>query len=123
MAKILLVDDEVQLLTMVQMRLEANGYEVITASDGQEGLEKAKNENPDLIMMDVMMPKMDGYKVCGLLKNDTRYSKIPIILFTARAQQDDQQVGKEAGADAYITKPFDPPVLLAKIEELLKKSA
>jgi DNA-binding response OmpR family regulator len=123
MPKILLVDDEVQLQTMVQMRLEANCYEVITASDGQEGLQKAKSENPDLIMMDVMMPKMDGYKVCGLLKNDTRYSKIPVVLFTARAQQDDQEVGKEAGADAYITKPFDPPVLLAKIEELLKKSA
>jgi len=72
-------------------------------------------------MCDVMMPKMDGYKVCGLLKNDARYSKIPIILFTARAQQDDAQVGKEVGADAYITKPFEPPILLAKIEELLKK--
>ena len=119
MAKILLVDDEVQLITMVQMRLEANGYEVITANDGQEGLEKAKSENPDLIMMDVMMPKMDGYKVCGLLKNDTRYSKIPIILFTARAQQDDKELGGEVGADAYVTKPFEPPVLLAKIEELL----
>jgi len=68
-----------------------------------------------------MMPKMDGYKVCGLLKNDSRYSKIPLILFTARAQQDDQDVGDEVGADAYITKPFEPPVLLAKIEELLGK--
>ncbi|MBN1870624.1 MAG: response regulator [Candidatus Omnitrophica bacterium] len=123
MPKILLVDDETQLITMVQMRLEANGYEVITASDGQEGLEKAKSESPDLIMMDVMMPKMDGYKACGLLKNDTRYAKIPIILFTARAQQDDQEVGKEVGADAYITKPFEPPVLLAKIKELLDKTS
>ena len=121
MAKILLVDDEIQLITMIQMRLEANGYEVITANDGEAGLEKAKSENPDLIMLDVMMPKMDGYKVCGLLKNDTRYSKIPIILFTARAQQDDKDVGGEVGADAYITKPFEPPILLAKIEELLKK--
>ncbi len=123
MPKILMVDDEVQLVTMIQMRLEANGYEVITANDGEEGLEKAKNENPDLIMLDVMMPKMDGYKVCGLLKNDTRYSKIPIILFSARAQQDDKDVGSEVGADAYITKPFEPPVLLAKIEELLNKTS
>ena len=122
MPRILLVDDEVQLVTMVQMRLEANGYEVVTASNGQEGLDKAKSENPDLIMMDVMMPKMDGYKVCGLLKNDTRYSKIPIILFTARAQQDDKELGGEVGADAYITKPFEPPVLLAKIKELLNKA-
>ena len=122
MARVLIVDDEVQLVTMVQMRLEANGYEVITANDGEEGLQKAKDENPDLIMLDVMMPKMDGYKVCGLLKNDMRYSKIPVILFTARAQQDDKEVGGEVGADAYITKPFEPPVLLAKIEELLNKS-
>ena len=121
MAKLLLVDDEKQLVEMVQMRLEANGYEVVTAGDGQEGLEKAKTEKPDLIMLDVMMPKMDGYKVCGLLKNDARYKNIPIIIFSARAQQEDADVGKEAGADAYVTKPFEPPVLLAKIKELLKK--
>jgi len=123
MAKILVIDDEAQLTEMVQMRLEAAGYEVVIASNGQEGLEKAKNIEPDLILCDVMMPKMDGYKVCGLLKNDPRYSKIPLILFTARAQQDDQDVGDEVGADAYITKPFEPPVLLAKIEELLGKSS
>jgi DNA-binding response OmpR family regulator len=122
MAKLLIIDDEIQLLEMVKIRLEANGYEIITANDGQEGLEKAKSEKPDLIMCDVMMPKMDGYKVCGLLKKDTRYSKIPFILFTARAQKDDFELGLEIGADAYITKPFEPPVLLAKIDELLKKS-
>lgn len=121
MAKLLIVDDEKQLVEMVQMRLEANGYEVLTASDGQEGLQMAKTEKPDLIMLDVMMPKMDGYKVCGLLKNDARYKNIPIILFSARAQQQDADVAKEAGADAYVTKPFEPPVLLAKIKELLKK--
>ena len=123
MSKILVIDDETQLIEMVQMRLEAAGYEVITASDGQEGLDKAKSVEPDLILCDVMMPKMDGYKVCGLLKNDSRYSKIPLILFTARAQQDDQDVGDEVGADAYITKPFEPPVLLAKIKELLEQSS
>ena len=121
MAKILVIDDEIQLIEMVKMRLEANGHEVITAHDGQEGLEKAKSERPELIMCDVMMPKMDGYKVCGLLKKDARYSKIPVILFTARAQKEDAEVGQEVGADAYITKPFEPPVLLAKIDELLKK--
>ena len=123
MAKILVIDDEVQLVEMVQMRLEAAGYEVVTASDGQEGLDKAKSVEPDLILCDVMMPKMDGYKVCGLLKNDSRYSKIPLILFTARAQQDDQDVGDEVGADAYITKPFEPSVLLAKIKKLLEQSS
>ena len=123
MARILVIDDEIQLVEMVQMRLEAAGYDVLTANDGQVGLEKAKSENPDLILCDVMMPKMDGYKVCGLLKNDARYRKIPVILFTARAQQNDHEVGDEVGADAYITKPFEPPVLLAKIEELLGKSS
>ena len=122
MAKLLVIDDEIQLVEMVKMRLEANGHEVITAKDGQEGLAKAKSENPELIMCDIMMPKMDGYKVCGLLKNDQRYSKIPIILFTARAQEEDTKLGKEVGADAYVTKPFEPPILLAKIDELLKKA-
>jgi len=119
--KILVVDDEIQLIELVQTRLEANGYEVITANDGEEGLEKAKSEKPDLIILDVMMPKMDGYKVCSLLKNDEQYKNIPIILFTGKAQEDFEDVGKKAGADAFITKPFDPPELLAKIEELLKK--
>ena len=106
MSKILLIDDETQLVDMVQMRLEAAGYEVVVANDGQEGLDKAKSENPDLIMCDVMMPKVDGYKVCGLLKNDARYSKIPIILFTARAQKDDHQVGSEVGANRLSLRSY-----------------
>jgi len=118
--KILLVDDEPQLLDMVKMRLEANSYEVITAYDGQEAFEKTKKEKPDLIIMDLMLPKMDGYKVCGLLKKDARFTKIPIIIFTARAQQADIKLGEELGANAYITKPFEPKVLLDKIQELLK---
>jgi DNA-binding response OmpR family regulator len=118
--KILVVDDEAQLVDMVKMRLEANNYEVIAAYDGQEGLEKAKKEKPDLIILDLMLPKMDGYKVCGLLKADARYNKIPIIMFTARAQKSDKQMGQEVGADAYIAKPFGASVLLTKISELLK---
>ena len=118
--KILLVDDEPELLEMVKIRLEANNYEVITASDGQEGLDKAKREKPDIIILDIMLPRMDGYKVCGLLKADTRHNKIPIIMFTARAQESDEKLGKELGADAYITKPFEPQVLLEKIRKLLE---
>ena len=117
--KILIVDDEKQMVEMMKMRLEANNYGVITAYDGQDGLDKAKKETPDLIILDLMLPKMDGYKVCGLLKHDARYSKIPIILFTARAQEEDKAMGKDVGADAYITKPFDPGTLLNKIKELL----
>ena len=118
--KILLVDDEAELVEMMKMRLEANNYEVITGYDGQEALEKARREKPDLLILDLMLPKMDGYKVCGLLKKDARYSRIPIIMFTARAQEEDKKAGEEAGADAYITKPFEPKVLLEKIKELLK---
>lgn len=117
--KILIVDDEKDLVETLTFRLEANNYEVIVAYDGQVGLDKAKNEKPDLMILDLMLPRMDGYKVCGLLKSDSRYSKIPIIMFTARAQESDKKMGEEVGANAYITKPFDPKVLLGKIEELL----
>jgi adenylate cyclase len=119
--RVLVVDDEPDLVAIVKMRLEANNYEVITACDGQEGLDKARADKPDLMILDLMLPKMDGYKVCGLLKADTRYSKIPIIMFTARAQEADMEMGKEVGANAYITKPFEPQVLLGKIKELLKE--
>ncbi len=120
--KILVVDDEIGLTKVVEIRLKAAGYDVILAYDGQEGLEKAKTENPDLMILDLMLPKMDGLKVCGLLKSDARYKKIPIIIYTARVQSSDQQLGKEVGADAYLTKPFDPQVLLGKVKALLGES-
>jgi len=122
MAKILIIDDEDRILNMLQMRLEDNGYEVITANNGKEGLEKAKTENPDLILLDVVMTRMDGYEVCAVLKKDTQHNKIPIILFTGKAQDDFEEMGRSAGADALTMKPFDSKVLLGKIEELLKKS-
>ena len=118
--RILIVDDEKDLVETLAFRLEANNYEVISACDGQEGLDRARKEKPDLIILDLMLPKMDGYKVCGLLKADIRYNKIPIIMFTARAQEADKKTGEEAGANAYITKPFEPQVLLNKMQELLK---
>jgi two-component system alkaline phosphatase synthesis response regulator PhoP len=117
--RILIVDDEVQLVEMVKMRLEAAGYEIISAYDGQEGFDKAKRDKPDLIILDLMLPKMDGYKVCGLLKNDARYSNIPIIMFTARVREEDERLGRDLGAEEYVTKPFDPKILLSKIKELL----
>lgn len=118
--RILLVDDETELVDMVKMRLEVNNYEVITAYDGQEALDKAHKEKPELIILDLMLPKIDGYKVCRMLKFDEKYKKIPIIMFTARAQESDRKMGEEVGADAYITKPFEAQALLGKIKELLK---
>ena len=120
--KILLVEDEQAIAKMVKRRLEASDYEVITAIDGQEGLEKARSENPNLIILDLMLPKIDGYKVCGLLKADARYNKIPVIIFTARARESDKKLGEELGADGYITKPFEAQVLLDKINKLLGDS-
>ncbi len=119
--RILVVDDVESIVMSLKMFLERHRYEVITANDGQEGLEKARTEKPDLIILDLMLPKMNGYKVCGLLKKDTRYAKTPIILFTAKAQGEDVKLGQEVGADAYIIKPFEPETLLAKIKELLKE--
>jgi len=119
--KILLVDDEKDLVDTVSFRLKASGYDVVTAYDGQEALTKTRLEKPDLIVLDLMLPKMDGYKVCRMLKFDERYKDIPIIMFTARVQESDKKMGEEVGANAYITKPFDPQNLLGKVKELLKE--
>lgn len=118
--RILVVDDEKDLVETLTFRLEANSYEVLKAYDGQEGLDKAKKEKPDLIILDLMLPKIDGYKVCRMLKFDEKYKHIPVILFTARAQESDRKMGGEVGADAYITKPFEPKALLDKIAQLIK---
>jgi len=117
--RILIVDDEEDILNVLRFRLEANNYEVLSASDGQEGLNKARSEKPDLIILDLMLPKLDGYKVCRMLKFDETYKAIPIIIFTARAQKKDEELGMEMGADAYIAKPFESEVLLEKMKELL----
>lgn len=121
MAKILVVDDEEHIVEMLRMRLEVHGYDVIAAYDGQEGLRLAKTESPDLIILDVMLPKMDGYSVCRMLKYDNKYSSIPIIMLTARAQQQDQNIGEKTGADIYMIKPFDPKELMGKVEEFLNR--
>jgi two-component system alkaline phosphatase synthesis response regulator PhoP len=117
--RILVVDDEPHIVTMLKSRLTANGYEVITAVDGQEALEKARNEIPELVILDLMLPRLDGFKVCRMLKFDEKYRHIPVIMFSARAQKSDQEMGMETGADAYVVKPFRPEELLGKIRELL----
>ena len=121
MKKILVVEDEAELTRAIQIRLEQAGYEVLIAYDGKEALEKAREENPDLIVLDLMLPKIDGYKVCRMLKFDEKYKKIPVVMLTARAQEKDESLGYEVGADAFITKPFKYQGLLTKIRELLEK--
>jgi len=105
----------------MKIRLEANGYDVLTAEDGQLALDAARKEIPDLIILDLMLPVVDGYKVCRQLKSEEGYKKIPILIFSARAQASDIRMGEEAGADGYIVKPFEPAALLSKIRELLKE--
>ena len=118
----MLVDDELELGKLVKMRLEANGYEVLMAFNGQEALDTVRAERLDLIILDLMLPKMNGYEVCTVLKQDGRYQKIPIIIFTAMAQTKDEALAKECGADAYILKPFQADSLLKMIASLLLAS-
>ena len=117
--RILLVDDEPDLVQLVSLRLQAAGYEVQTAYDGQQAIEQVKKNRPDLMILDLMLPKIDGYKVCRLLKFDERTQNLPILIFTARAQAEDVTLATECGADAYLTKPFDASTLLSKLGELL----
>jgi two-component system, OmpR family, alkaline phosphatase synthesis response regulator PhoP len=117
--RILIIEDERLLITMLKIRLEANNYEVMYATDGETGLKLAQQGQADLIILDLMLPKMDGYKVCRMLKFDAKYKGIPVIILTAKAMEEDKQLGLSVGADAYITKPFEPETLLEKIKELL----
>jgi len=124
--KILIVDDDPDLVEAVTMILESKNYDVATAYGGIEGLQKAKTENPDLIVLDVMMPDKDGYAVCKEMKADPQLSKIPILLLTAvvshiATTRYTQQMGLETEADDYIDKPVEPEVLVTRIETLLSK--
>jgi two-component system alkaline phosphatase synthesis response regulator PhoP len=120
--KILIVDDEEDIIKMLKIRLEANNYEILSASDGQEGLNKARQERPDLIILDLMLPKIDGHKVCRMLKFDENYKNIPIIMFTAKVDEKDRDISIQTKADAFISKPFEIKMLLDKVSELLNKS-
>jgi len=121
--KVLIVDDEKDFVEMLSDRLQAKGYEIIKAFDGAEGLEKARASKPDLIILDIIMPKMDGFDVCRKLKIDKEYKKIPVIMLTAKFQHSDINFADEMGADTYITKPLELGLLSDKIKELLRKGS
>lgn len=118
--KILVVDDEVDLVKTIQFYLEMEGYQVLASYNGEDSLKQARTENPDLILLDIMLPKLDGYKVCRLLKFDEKYKHIPILMMTAKTQEKDKLIGKETGADEYINKPFDMEELTQMIKAYLK---
>ena len=119
---ILFVDDEPDIVKIVSRRLISEGFEVSIAMDGMAALQKARTEKPDLIILDVMLPKLSGYEVCRQLKQDVRYQRIPIIMLTALAHESDEEFGLEVGTDAYIRKPFKAQQLLQKIRELISIS-
>ncbi len=118
--RVLVVDDEPEISLLIKRRLEKQGYSVLTADTGLKALDVAKKEKPDLILLDVMMPELDGYHVCRMLKFDPQYQNIKIIFLTARDQPPDKNTGEQVHADAYITKPFEPEDLIENIKKLLE---
>jgi DNA-binding response OmpR family regulator len=118
--RILLVDDEPSVVKMVAKRLEVAGYEVMVALDGQQGLEQAKAQRPDLVILDLMLPRLNGYEVCSMLKQDQQYQSIPVLILSARALKDEEKMGLACGADAYLHKPFQSQELLDRVRTLLE---
>ncbi|HEY3315014.1 MAG TPA: response regulator transcription factor [Bacillota bacterium] len=118
--KILVVDDEPSLVQLVEYNLRQAGFDVVTALDGEAAVEAAGRENPDLIVLDLMLPKLDGFEVCRIIR---RKMTIPIIMLTARSDEVDRIVGLELGADDYVVKPFSPRELVARVKAILRRSA
>lgn len=116
--KILAVDDEKHIVRLVQITLEKEGFELVTAFNGREALEKVASEKPDLVVMDVMMPEMDGLEALAKMKTDPATAKIPVIMLTAKAQDSDVFRGWQSGADLYLTKPFNPAELVTFVKRI-----
>src|SRR5512142_296501 len=120
--KILIIDDDLDTLRLVGLMLQRQGYQISAATNGQQGLEKAFEEDPDLILLDVMMPDMDGYDVTRRLRQNPSTLETPIMMFTAKTQPDDKVIGFEAGANDYLTKPTHPSELQARVKTLLARA-
>lgn len=120
--KILIVEDDRDITKMLDYNLKKEGFRVISVADGEDALESAHKEHPDLILLDLMLPGMDGLDVCKVLKKESKTSSIPIIMLTAKAQESDKVVGLELGADDYVTKPFSPRELIARIKAVLRRA-
>ncbi len=117
--RILIVDDDLEIIKVLKKRLEANQYEVISAVNGEEALLKTKNEKPDLVITDLMLPVISGYEVCCRLKHDPEVSHIPILVLTGRIKSTDQKLAQQCGVNGYIPKPFCSDMLLAEVHRLL----
>ena len=119
--KVLIVEDEKDIIKMLEYNLKKEGFRVVDARDAEDALDLAVREHPDLILLDLMLPGMDGLEVCKALKKESKTSSIPIIMLTAKSQESDKVVGLELGADDYITKPFSPRELIARIKAVLRR--
>jgi two-component system alkaline phosphatase synthesis response regulator PhoP len=119
--KVLIVEDERDILQLVKLYLEKEGYRVSTAATGPDGLKAVKSERPDLLVLDLMLPDMDGLEVCKRLRAEPQTAALPIIMLTAKAEESDTVIGLELGADDYVTKPFSPKALVARIKALLRR--
>lgn len=117
--KILIVDDEKEIVESLKNLLVPRGFDTVSAFDGKEAIEKVREENPDLIILDVVMPKMDGFKVCSILSEDAKYKDIPVVMLTAKEEVADIQQGMGLGAVSYITKPFKSEALLGIVKGAL----
>lgn len=117
--KVLIVEDNPSVLRATSYILEKEGYEVLTAQNGLEGLKKAKENSPDLLILDVMLPGIDGFEICHRLRGEPQTANLPIVMFSAKGQESDKAMGKKMGADDYLTKPVDRIVLLDKVADLL----
>lgn len=123
MSKILIAEDERDIRDLIDFTLSYNGYEVLTASNGEEAIELVHQEMPDLILLDVRMPRMDGYEVCKQLKSNPLTTTIPVAFLSAKGQEAEVDAGLQLGAEAYILKPFSPNDLVSQVAELLKEKA
>jgi two-component system response regulator MtrA len=119
MAKIVVADDDVDVRMLVALKLRHSGYDVIDVGDGAAAVEACRDERPDLVVLDLMMPVMSGLEACRAIKSEPGLADVPVVLLTARAQNTDVDAGLAVGADAYVTKPFSPKELAARVESLL----
>ncbi len=119
MKKILIADDKLEVVELLRATMEGEDYQIISASDGKEALEKIGKEKPDLVLLDIVMPKMDGFEVLSEVKRDPKTKEIPVIMLTAKGQKGDEEKGRRLGAEGYVIKPFSPSHLLRKIGEIM----
>jgi len=121
--KVLVVDDEEDYLNILNLLLSAEGFKVDTAADGKDGFEKLKSQQYDLAIIDINMPRMDGYTLCREIRSDDKLKNLPVIMLTVRSRDEEQVWGFDVGSDEYLTKPFEPSVLVAKVRAVIRRSA